>query len=178
MCAETLLNELEYFLLFIISMGKQEPMAILYRDARKLITGTKINSVINALLKLTDLGFIECFWVKHELKYWEPIAEPTFEDLKTRYKNYTRFEKKTYPEFGDYWFEITKNGKLEEVKAFYDVYHPFSASVSNENKRPKSIEQVIRVKTTGRLLRRHEVVDKNGEIIHAHYRIYPNEFNN
>jgi hypothetical protein len=122
MAEERTLNRLEHNLLSM-QVDDIEPLFILYAETSRDIEGTTLDLVLQALLKLVDMGFSQCL-LGVEGK-WEPCHKLTLKDLRLRFAGQSEEEQKEYPMHVDeYYFKATDQGKVEEAKAIYDVYYP------------------------------------------------------
>jgi hypothetical protein len=101
-----------------------EPLFVLYNEIRKSIPRITISLVSKALIKLVNMGFLECFWVTKEK--WLKCKSITLNDIEERIKSLTDEENEQYQSIiiDDYYFKITKQGKLEEAKEIYNSYYP------------------------------------------------------
>ena len=116
------LNRLEHNLL-TSQMDDIEPLFVLYAEARRYIEEATLDLVLEALIKLVDMGFSECIIERGgSLKPYEAL---TLNDLKQRFEGQTEEEKLEYPmHTHEYYFKITEKGRLEEAKDIYDAYYP------------------------------------------------------
>ena len=119
---EHYLNRLEHNLLSM-QMEDIEPLFVLYAEARRDIEEATLDLVLEALIKLVDMGFSECIIKKGAS--WQPCEALTLNDLKQRFEGQTEEEKLEYPmHTNEYYFRITEKGRLEEDKDIYDAYYP------------------------------------------------------
>jgi hypothetical protein len=123
---QPLLNRLEHNLL-AMQMDDEEPLFILYADTMRDIEGATLHLIIQALVKLVRLGFSKCYFVANgdfpSNVEWKPIDKPTIEGLKRHANAYSEEDLKTYPKYGDYYFQITDKGMIEGAKDIYASYY-------------------------------------------------------
>jgi hypothetical protein len=117
-----ILDRTEHHLLSM-QMDDSEPLFILYADTVRDVEGATLDTVLEALIKLINLGFSKC--IQKKWGKWRPCENLTLEILKKRFKGLSEEKKKQYPEYiSEYYFEITAEGRLEEAKEIYDDYYP------------------------------------------------------
>ena len=122
MAKERTLSRLEHNLLSM-QVDDIEPLYVLYADTSRDIEGTTLDMVLQALLKLVNMGLSQCL-LGVEAKR-KPYDKLTLKDLKLRFAGQPEEEQKEFPMHTDeYYFEITERGRVEEAKAIYDVYYP------------------------------------------------------
>lgn len=132
-----LLNRLEHSLLSSTANG-DDPLHVLYHDAVRDIAGANLYTVLEAMIKLLDLGFLEC-----RISYfgdWRECVKITFADLERQFESHSakllpvpksiKHMTNEYVEelANEYYFKITEKGKLEEAKDIYESYYPESDS--------------------------------------------------
>lgn len=113
------LNKLEHYLLSM-QVDAIEPLYVLYSDAKRDIEGANLDLILEALIKLVQTGFSKCYIGNGDLI---PCEKLTLRDLQQRFSDLTEEEKTQYPTHGEYFFEITKKGKEEELKEIYSDYY-------------------------------------------------------
>jgi hypothetical protein len=119
---EQILNHLEHNLLSM-QVDDIEPLFILYADTIRDVKGATLDTILQALTKLMNLGYTQC--TRNEEGTWHPCNNLTFEDLKNRFEGQSEEEKKQYPmHVNEYYFQITDKGREEEAKTIYDAYYP------------------------------------------------------
>jgi hypothetical protein len=122
MAEEHILNRLEHNLLSR-QVDDIEPLFILYADTNRDIEGATLDSILQALVKLVNLGYSQC--MKNKEGKWQLCKTLTFEDLKNRFEGQSEEEKKQYPmHVNEYYFEATEQGRTEEAKEIYNAYYP------------------------------------------------------
>ncbi len=116
-----LLNRLEHNLL-TMQMDDIEPLFVLYRGTIKDIEEVTLDQILEALVKLVNLGFTECKqkkWGK-----WRPCKNLCVDVLKRRFAGLSEEKKREYPlRVSEYYFDITEKGRLEEKRDVYDIYY-------------------------------------------------------
>jgi len=121
MTKELTLNSIEHHLLSI-QVDDIEPLFILYADTKRDIRGASLDLVLEALMKLIDIGFSEC--IINRRGRWQQIKNLTLNDLKQRFESQSEEEKLQYPKHtNEYYFKITENGRIEEAKEIYKTYY-------------------------------------------------------
>jgi hypothetical protein len=119
---EKILNRLEHSLLSM-QMDDIEPLFILYADTMRNIEGANLELILQALIKLVNIGFSKC--IQHKWGKWRPCNDPSIDKLRHRFDGLSEEKRRKYPEFlCEYYFEITEKGRLEEAKDIYDEYYP------------------------------------------------------
>lgn len=129
MTKETILSRLEHNLLSM-QVDDIEPLYVLYSDTKRDIKGTTLEQILNALIKLVNMGLSECIIKKRGR--WQQCKELTVLDLMKRFEGQSEEEKIEYPmSANEYYFKVTKKGRLEESKSIYDPYYPNSYTTSD-----------------------------------------------
>ena len=125
MSEESVLNRLEHNLLSM-QVNDIEPLFTLYSDTSRDVKGATLNLVLQALIKLINLGYSQCIR-NNEEGTWYPCNNVTLGDLKKRFEGQSEEEKKQYPmHVNEYYFQLTDQGRIEEAKDIYDSYYPES----------------------------------------------------
>lgn len=120
MSKERILNRLEHHLLSMQG-NESEPLFILYADTIRDVEGATLDLVLQALIKLVNLGFSKCILINFGKK--QTCESLTFEDLEKRFEGLTEEQKKEYPSGDEYYFETTDQGRIEEAKEVYNEYY-------------------------------------------------------
>ena len=124
MAEEPVLNRLEHHVLSM-HVDDIEPLFVLYADTIRDVEGANLELVVQALIKLRDLGYTQC--IRNEEGVWYSCNDVIFEDLKNRFEGQSEEEKKQYPmHTEEYYFQITDKGRAEEAKDIYNAYYPES----------------------------------------------------
>lgn len=98
------------------------PLYSLYDDVMREIEGADLEQVLQALMKLVELGLCRCLLdVKN--RGWEPVEHLNIEDLRRRCSGHMEEKYLGYPDVIEYWFEITDKGRKEEARDIYEVYY-------------------------------------------------------
>lgn len=119
---EKKLNRLEHHLLSM-QMDDIEPLFILYADTMRDIKGANLELILQALIKLVNMGFSKC--IQHKWGKWRPCKDLSIEKLRRRFAGLSEQKRRKYPEyFCEYYFKITQKGRLEEIKDIYNEYYP------------------------------------------------------
>ncbi len=125
MTEERLLNGIEHYLLSLQTFDiipLYSFYADTFRDVEGPIKGATLEIILQALVKLVEMGFSKAYLVDGER---QPVEKLTLADLKQHFAGMTEEEKSKYPMYvPEYYFEITEKGKEEEAKAVYDAYYP------------------------------------------------------
>lgn len=121
MTEEIVLNRLEHNLLSM-QIDDIEPLYVLYADTVRDIEGTTLDLILQALIKLVNLGFSECRLEKDDKL--RPCKKLTLEDLKKRFAGQSEEERRKYPDVPEYYFEVTEKGRKEDAKDIYAAYYP------------------------------------------------------
>jgi len=89
-----------------------------------------LDLILEALVKLVDAGLTNCFFQDDKPPNTITLCENiTIDQLKKHCSNRTEEELREYPEYrdgesdGEYNFEATDKGKLEESKDIYEKYY-------------------------------------------------------
>lgn len=122
MIKRTTLNRIEHRLLSM-HVDDIEPLFVLYSDTIKYMPNITLHQILNALIKLLEMGFSECM-VNKDGK-WQECQNITIKDLEERFKGDKFSNNFIYdPVYAnDYYFRITSKGRLEERKKIYDSYY-------------------------------------------------------
>jgi hypothetical protein len=115
-----LLSSLEHSILGTTLTG-WEPVHALYKDALNEFEDVTFDSVIEALVKLFNKGYVEC-------QILENIDKPVYKlDKKELLKHYggdlSEDEINIYPKVAVHEFRATPKGEEEEAKDIYNVYY-------------------------------------------------------
>ncbi len=123
-----MLSKLEHFVLGMTALGSEvaaawEDIHIIYDLARKRLNpDIKFDEVVEALVKLFDMGYTEC---RLEETIPRQIYHMTTAELLEHYGGrLTEEEINIYPKVIVHAFRATKKGREEEAKDIYDVYYP------------------------------------------------------
>jgi hypothetical protein len=116
------LNRIEHHLL-----SKQvddiEPLFILYADTIRDIEGANLDLILLALIKLTGAGYSNC--TQKKWGKWRPCKDLSIETLRRRFTGLSEQKRRKYPmRVSEYYFQATKEGRLEEAKEIYSGYYP------------------------------------------------------
>ena len=122
-----MLSELEHSILGTVTLGPEtmaewEGIHVIYDLARDKFPGVKFSDVVEALVKLINIGYVECRLEEYVSK---PIYKITIEEILDHYGGQLSEEDiKVYPKESVYAFRATKKGRDEYDKDIYDVYYP------------------------------------------------------
>lgn len=126
----SLLNRVEHYLLGSVS-NADEPLWIVYREVTEDIEGISQEEIAACLDRLVTLGFVRPSFNRFRRQTGEPPYEPldrvTKDDLMRHFEGRSEEELRDYPfddREGEYFFEITAEGRAEETKKEYDHYYP------------------------------------------------------
>jgi hypothetical protein len=115
------LNRLEHNILSLLT-DDSKPLFIIYTDTIKDIEGSNLDLILQALVKLVEVGYsisTQKKWGK-----WRPCLDISTEKLKRQFIGQSQKKKKSYPKcISGYYFEITEMGSIEEAKAMYEKYY-------------------------------------------------------
>lgn len=122
---QNVLSELESHLLSSM-VDDREPLYVLYSDMmRRRVEGANLESVLQALVKLVSLGFAKCFFDYGERGKRKECNSLSIQDLLKHCSGRTEDELREYPlDSGEYEFEASPEGRIEEAKDIYDKYYP------------------------------------------------------
>jgi len=122
-----MLSELEHSILGTVTLGPEtmaewEGIQIIYKLARYSFPGVKFADVVEALVKLLDMSYVEC---QLEEYFSKPIFKITKDEILNHYGgDLTEEDINVYPKEAVYAFRATKKGREEYKKDLYDVYYP------------------------------------------------------
>ena len=116
------LTELEYRLLSR-QMDDDEPLFILYADITRDFEGITLDSVLQTLVKLVQLGFSECTVYSYDSDSWESRGAISLEELRRHCEGRTEEDLRQHPD-PEYYFEATKLGRSEALREIYARYYP------------------------------------------------------
>jgi hypothetical protein len=121
------LNRLEHFLLSS-AMNDIEPLHILYSEAIDRFPNTTLKSIISGLVKLTNMGLLECFFDNYRKAPAKDKCDSlTEEQLERLCIGRTEQQLRQFPEKhygGEYEFYTSLRGREEEGRDIYDTYYP------------------------------------------------------
>jgi len=120
---QNVLSEIEFHLLSS-TMDDREPLFILYSDMmrRHGAKGANLESILQALVKLVNLGFVKCFFGEGGKR--RECDSLSIQDLQKHCSGRTEDELREYPlDSGEYEFEATPEGRKEEDKEIYQKYY-------------------------------------------------------
>ena len=123
-----MLSELEHDVLGTVTLGPEamaewEGIHIIYRLARYVFPEVKFSDVVEALVKLLNMNYVECQLEEYISK---PITQVTKEDILDLYGGYlTEEDIKIYPREPVYAFRATAKGREEYANSTYDIYRPW-----------------------------------------------------
>ena len=110
------LSKLEYHLLSR-TMDDLEPLNVLYSDIVRDFQGISLRQIIEALVRLTDIGLVQCYFDDYELGKRIPCEKLTKVQLEKHCSGRSDDELRSYPEQGgEYEFEASAEGRLEEAR--------------------------------------------------------------
>ena len=115
MSDQTTLNKLEHNLLSS-TMNDVEPLYILYHDTMRDVEGASLDAILEALVKLTKIGLLNCFFRDDKTNVRRPCKKLTVAELKKHCVGRTEEQLRRYPEpeyGGEYEFEPTPEGRIE-----------------------------------------------------------------
>jgi len=116
-----LLSSLEHSILGI-ALIHWEPVHVLYKDALSEFDGVTFASVIEALVRLFNKGYVECQILEDSDK---PVYKLSKKELLEHYGgDLSEDEINIYPKVAVHEFRATPKGKEEEAKDIYNVYYP------------------------------------------------------
>ena len=116
------LTELEYRLLSR-QMDDDEPLFILYADITRDFEGITLDSVLQTLVKLVQLGFSKCLVSSYVNESREPRETVTIEELRRHCEGRSEEDLRQHPD-PEYYFEATKLGRSEALREIYARYYP------------------------------------------------------
>ena len=125
------LSRLEHLLLSTMCEDR-EPFHALYADSIREIPGLPAQHVIEGLLQLYRLGFAKCYFFNDTTGRYEPRASMSREALLKHCASRTPEELGKWPDEslgGEYFFDITDEGRREEAKEIYAEYYPDAEAV-------------------------------------------------
>ena len=121
------LNRLEHFLLSS-AMNGLEPLNVMYGEAIDSIPGATLKSIISALVKLINIGLLECYFDNYKkASAKEKCDGLTEEQLELICIGRTEQQLRKYPEDqygGEYLFLASPRGREEEGRDIYASYYP------------------------------------------------------
>ena len=113
-----MITRLEHFLLGTATMG-WEPVHVMYKENRG--EGYTFVSVIEALVNLFNLGYVECRVENHS---YTPVESLTKEGLLEHYgSDLSEKEINIYPNVPVHEFRATPEGREEYKKSAYKKYY-------------------------------------------------------
>lgn len=119
-----MLSKLEYSILGTVTLGPDamaewEGIHVIYDLARDEFPGVKFSEVVEALVKLLDMGYVEC---QLEEYFSKPIFKITKEEILDHYGGeLTEEDINIYPKEAVYSFRATKKGREEYENQVYDA---------------------------------------------------------
>ena len=118
---KNLLSSLEHSVLGSTIMD-WEPIHVLYKDVIHEFEKVKFITLVEALVKLLYLGYVECRLLEDTTV---PVYELTKEQLLEHYGgDLSEDEMDIYPRVAVHEFRATQKGREEEASDLYNIYYP------------------------------------------------------
>jgi len=122
---QAVLSKLEHHLLSSM-MDDIEPLYVLYAETIRDIEEANLDLILEALVKLTESGFIRCFFEDNKPPHARTHCKNlTAAQLKKHCSHRSERELQSYPEHraGEYEFKATPKGEFEAWKDIYKKYY-------------------------------------------------------
>ncbi len=122
------LNSLEHFLLSIMTHGR-EPLHVLRADGKRVLKGVSTEDVVKALVELVFRGYANPYFYSGKTGKSDQLKVITVQQLAEHLQdtNETEFGEWPFGKAGEYFFEITEQGRTEEDKREYQGYYQLYA---------------------------------------------------
>jgi hypothetical protein len=123
------LSKFEHYLLSSTLNGL-EPLNVLYTDIMNRFPGATLDMIIVALVKLTKMGLVDCYYYTGKKSSAKQHCKAlTEEQLRKHCSGRSEEDLRNFPDkTGDYEFQATQKGREEEAKDIYNAYYHFSES--------------------------------------------------
>ena len=152
------------FSIIVETLLRWEPVHVLYKERKEY--GVTFNSLIEALVNLLDLSYVECY---AEEDIDRPVAHLTKDELLEHYGgDLSEEEVDKYPNNVEYYFKATQKGEDEALKDIYDTYYPIEPNYDGGTHKSQKYTH----RETGDMIEHYWIVDKHGnETKHSHWKI-------
>jgi hypothetical protein len=116
-----MLNKLEHNLLSDM-MDDWEPLHYLYVLMKTKFSNITIGEVLESLVRLSNLGLMKTYYYS-DVRGKSEIESLSLENLENHIKGKDEGSLIQYPNDGEFYFEPTSKGRVEEAKNVYNSYY-------------------------------------------------------